>query len=253
MKKYLLALLCLALPVSADVEEFRLQKVSEGVYWIQERLPYRSNLMLLESADSLLLVSTPVSSAATERFFSWVEGRFHKPVRIAINPHFHPDGSAGNQVLRAHGVEVYASAATIRLQGALEGRRIREGADAVEDATLAQEMRSTPVVTANRELKLPQTMTFGRLQIRMEFPGASHSPDHILVEVDHVLFGGCMTFDQDRNQPGFIGDADLQSWIKVMTGLQSRKFTYVIPGHGEMGGHSLLPHTLEVLTKASHA
>lgn len=66
--------------------------------------------------DSVVICSSPYDSDTTRALVRYVRARFAPARIIAINTHFHADGTASNEGYAAEGVETYASVHTVKLQ-----------------------------------------------------------------------------------------------------------------------------------------
>jgi glyoxylase-like metal-dependent hydrolase (beta-lactamase superfamily II) len=205
---------------------------------------------------SIVICSSPYDTETTRAFVRYLRARFAPPRIVAINTHFHADGTAGNEGYAAEGVETYASDHTVALQ-AERGSAGTEGmARYVEDAApaLAARIRATRVVTAEHVFFEAEglTLTFGDEPVRALFVGGGHSPDNIVVHFPDrgVLFGGCMV----RSDPGLgnTADADLAHWASTAEAAARLAPHIVIPGHGAPGGPELLHATAAAVHEHEH-
>lgn len=220
---------------STDARSVSIREIRPGV-WIHTshytypagaRFP--SNGLIVREADELVLIDTAWGELATVEMLRLVEREIGLPVRRALITHAHYDRSAGADVLESNGVEVLAHSMTLRL-AAEAGTPIPDqaltGLDAPGDAINIDSME-------------------------VLYPGPGHAPDNLMVwlPAQRILFGGCAVRADDAASPGNIADADLDSWRTAVRRAQARypEAEVVVPGHGKVGGRSLLSHTLYLL------
>lgn len=207
-----------------------------------------ANILFVRMRDgTVVFCSSPYDTEATRALVRYVRARFGAGRMIAINTHFHADGTGGNEGYAAEGVETYASDHTDRLQvergaAGLEGMARYVDAEA---PALAARIRATHFSRAQQLFPEPSglTLSFGDESLRVVFVGGAHSADNVVVHFPErgVLFGGCMV----RAHPGLgnTADADLEHWSVTAEAALAFEASIVIPGHGEPGGKELLIST----------
>ncbi len=191
-----------------------------------------ANGLVVRDGDGLLLVDSAWGEDATAALLDSIATRIGLPVRRAVATHFHDDRVSGADVLRARGVEVFATPLTRRL-AATEGNTVPSsalgGLDSPGDA-----------------VRLGSVEVF--------YPGPGHAVDNVVVYVPAagVLFGGCAVHEATRQGPGNTADADLDAWPSSLRRVRSRypDATLVVPGHGAVGGPGLLDHSIAVVEAA---
>ena len=209
--------------------------------------PMPANSLLAEMRDgTLVLVDTPFTPEATRDLLDWATARFGRRKMVAINSHFHFDATGGNATLRAAGIPVYGSDATVAL--------LRERTPAMRKAVLDW-LGDRPEAAPFREL-VPDApdhvfplsdgleLKLGDEVVRVIHPGPAHSPDNVVVHIPSlgVLFGGCMLLAGDR--VGNRSDADLARWPDAIRRLEGLPATVVVPGHGDRTDRGVLQWTL---------
>lgn len=216
------------------VGEVRLYKIGDGL-WSHiatqqfDDAMYPSNGLIVRDADELLLIDTAWGAKNTAVLLSEIEKQIGLPVTRAISTHFHDDRVGGVDVLRAAGVETYASPLTRRL-AEMEGNEV-------------------PTHSLEALSSSGDVIRFG--PVELFYPGAAHSSDNLVVYVPsaRVLFGGCAVYEASRESAGNVADADLAEWPASVARIQQRypQAEVVIPGHGLPGGLELLQHTANVV------
>jgi len=213
--------------------EVRFRQIRDGV-WVHvatqefDGVVYPSNGLVVRDGGGLLLVETAWGGDNTAALLAEIEDEIGLPVRRAVSTHFHDDRVEGVDVLRAAGVETFATPLTRRLAEA-EGNEVPD---------LALDGIAEP----------GSAVRFGPVEVF--YPGAGHTPDNLVVYVPQarVLLGGCAVYEGSRTAPGNLSDADLGAWPVSLARVEARypEAEVVIPGHGTPGGLGLLDHTVAV-------
>jgi len=207
-----------------------------------------ANVLIARMRDgSIVICSSPYDTEATRALVRYVRARFQPARIIAINTHFHADGTAGNEGYQAEGVETYASDHTVALQ-AQRGPAGLEGMARYVEASapaLAQRVRATHLVAAQHVFPESQglNLTFAGEEAKVLFVGGAHSLDNVVVFFPEkgVLFGGCMV--RAYAGLGNTADADLEHWATTAEAAARLMPRLVVPGHGAPGGPELLEAT----------
>lgn len=236
--------------------ELVVQRVAKDAFVVTHELAFGpANVLVAHfDDDSILIASSPYHTDATRSLLAWIDEAFDAKRIVAINTHFHADGTGGNEAYAAAGVETYASDHSQRLLRE-RGDELRAGTARAAGGESAERILRTPIVAASHTFpeKDGLQFSFGGEAVHVRFPGASHSPDHVVVHVPSrsLLFGGCMI--KSGSTIGFTGDADLTHWDEAALSLEELGATVVIPGHGPVGGASLLTNTATVVRGAREA
>lgn len=232
-----------------------LRQIQEGVYVITHEFPWAANSMIVEMADStLVLVDTPYTPEATQLVLDWVQGRLGERKIVAINTGFHHDNLGGNSYLLEAGIPVYGSDLTVEL--------LEERGDQMRAQTLSwlekpeyvryrQAHEILPYVPPDHLFPVDEglELRFGAEVVQVYYPGPSHSPDNVVVYFPGrgILFGGCMIIGWD--EVGNTADADMEAWPDSVRKLSQFDFDVLVPGHGERLDPGLLEHTVNLLTQ----
>jgi metallo-beta-lactamase class B len=226
------------------------RQIAPDTFVVTHEPAFDSNILVVRMADgTVILCSSPFDTQATRVMLRWIRDAFAPARMLAINTHFHPDGTAGNEAYAEAGVEAYATDLTQRLL-AERGARIRDGAAAaLENPTLASRVRVTRIVPAARTIKTTDGVVFtiGGEEVHVIYPGPAHSPDNVVVHFParRLLFGGCMIKTGDAI--GNTADADLRHWEAAVRSLERLGSRIIVPGHGRAGGPELLQNTIAVV------
>ncbi len=242
-------------------DELTFQQINENTYMITHYFPWAANsLVVITDQKHAVLIDTPYEREATKVLLDWIRDKFGDLKISAIVTGFHQDNLGGNKVLINRGIPVYGMTLTANLVES-EGPGLME-----EIYKSVKNNENSKYLSRYKNLKLsPPDHTFDlesgqnkKLEIGGEtfdffFPGESHTVDNTIVYLPNqdILFGGCMIRALSDQSPGFIKYANMQAWpISVQKVIDKYPdVQIVIPGHGSVGDHSLLDHTVQVLEK----
>lgn len=230
------------------------RELAPGAYLVTHVPFHGSNVLVVRMPDaSLVVCSSPFESEGTAALIDWLERTFHPPRIVAINTHFHLDGTGGNAAYAAAGVETIASTLTAALL-AERGPALRDGAaESFADPALRARIERVELVAPHRTFDPAAglTLTIGGEEVRVLHPGPAHSPDNVVVHFPAraILFGGCMIKAAGASI-GYTGDADLERWADAVRALEPLAARIVVPGHGAAGGRELLAGTIEIVRAA---
>ena len=126
------AALCAAIAVPAGAQPlFDLQKVADGVYaaLATPRSPINCNAAVVVLDDAVLVVDTHSRPSSAKALIAQIRTITDKPVRFAVNTHFHWDHAQGNHaypVAFPKQVAIVASEATRENLRTLGGARLKD-------------------------------------------------------------------------------------------------------------------------------
>ena len=223
--------------VPASVPPVSLAEVRPGV-WVHtswQRLApdvvFPANGLVLADGDGLLLVDSAWGEDNTVALLDSIDAQIGRPVRRAVVTHFHDDRVSGADVLRARGVDVYATPLTRRLARA-EGNAVPEHAlDGLAEPGAVVRFGSADVL----------------------YPGAGHTADNLVVHARGVVFGGCSIHEASRTTAGNTADADLAEWPASLRRVRAAfpDADLVVPGHGSVGRAALIEHSIRLVEIAA--
>jgi glyoxylase-like metal-dependent hydrolase (beta-lactamase superfamily II) len=213
-----------------------------------------ANVLVVRMPDgTLVLCSSPYDTAATRSMVRQLRRRFRPARMVAINVHFHPDGTAGNEGYALEGVETYGSDLTREALGR-RGRETRALTAQAASPRARARLASTPIVFAAKTFRATEglRLEFGGASVQLIYTGPAHSPDNIVVHFPShgLLFGGDLIRAANAGV-GYRGDADLARWPAALDVVAALAFEVVVPGHGAPGGRELLHHTRQAVSAAA--
>lgn len=189
---------------------------------------FPKNGLLVRRDEELWLVDTAWGNELTERLLEWIDRELGMPVTGAIITHFHDDSMGGTPALDARGIPSWAHPLTLEL-GVDEG---------------------VPLPGPLERLESGSSLRLGGMDVF--YPGPAHTRDNVVVWIPdlRILFGTCAVRPATSSSLGNTADADLAEWPRSVGRMRDRfvQAEIVVPSHGEVGGHALLEHTIDLLS-----
>ena len=248
---------------AAAQDLFDLQKVADGVYAAiaKPRTPINCNAAVVVYDEGVLVVDTHSRPSSARALIQQVRSVTDKPVRYAVNSHFHWDHAQGNHaypVAFPKQVAIVASEATrenLRLLGMqrvkdqidsgprqiadLE-RRLAAEQDASVQARLRDELQQQKDYLAeirSLELTLPD-LTFDKSlilhrpdrDIVLLFLGRGHTSGDVVAYLPKQRV--VATGDLLHGWMPFMGDSYPPEWVATLDALDKLDFDHIIGGHG---------------------
>lgn len=232
--------------------ELSMREVARGAYLVTHRPFFSANVLAVLMPDGTLVIcSSPLETEATRHMLAWLDATLHPKAWVAINTHFHFDGTGGNEAYASWGVRTYASDQTQALLRE-RGEHMRNiTARSFRDENLRARIARMKIALAENvfDARTGLALDFGGERVNVSYPGPAHAPDNVVVffPARGVLFGGCMVKVDD--EIGYTGDADLAHWETALRHVESFRPTVVVPGHGDPGGADLLRHTAALVAR----
>lgn len=244
---------------------FDLKPVADGVYAAiaRARTPINCNAAVVVYDDGVLVVDTHSRPSSARALIRQIKDVTDKPVRYAVNSHFHWDHAQGNHaypVAFPKQVAVVSSEATrenLRVLGiqrvkeqiaaapkAIEDvkRRLAAAKDPAEQATLRDELQQQEENLAeiqNLELTLPD-LTFDKSLILhrtdrdvvLLFLGRGHTDGDVVAYLPKQRV--VATGDLLHGWMPFMGDSYPPEWVATLDALDALDFDHIIGGHGDV-------------------
>ncbi len=204
-----------------------LERVTDRVYIFRNIV----NSAVVIGDDAIAVVDTQVNEALAERLIRAIASVSDKPIRYAINTHYHWDHTGGNYVFKRVGAEVLSSAQTKtfiqertpRQKAFLQSRGfVLEGEPYQADRTFAE----------------PADLDLGNQRLHLQQLGSAETDDALTVHVpqegcvlagDTVMTGSFPIFGQPVMNEGLMGTS---SWLETLERLEALEPDHVLPGHG---------------------
>jgi glyoxylase-like metal-dependent hydrolase (beta-lactamase superfamily II) len=252
-------------------ELFDLQKLADGVYAAiaRPRTPINCNAAVIVYDEGVLVVDTHSRPSSALALIQQIKGITDKPVRYAVNTHFHWDHAQGNQaypVAFPQQVSIVASEATRenliqmgmqRVRDQIDAgpgqvaeleRKIAAEKDAASKARLQDELKQQQDYLAeirSLELKLPD-VTFDKSlilhrpdrDIALLFLGRGHTSGDVVAYLPKQRV--VATGDLLHGWMPFMGDSYPPEWVATLDALDKLDFDTIVGGHGSVKPRSHL-------------
>lgn len=204
-----------------------LERVTERVYLFRNIV----NSVIVLGDDAVAVIDTQVNAPMAERLVQQVRTLSDKPLRYAINTHYHWDHTAGNHVCKRAGATVVSSALTRTFMAT---RSVRQQAFL---ASRGFELGSAPYL-ADETVTEPHTLDLGNQRLCLMHLGKAETDDALGVHLpqegcvvagDTVMTGSFPMFGQPVMNEGLMGTSD---WLETLQAIECLQPVHVLPGHG---------------------
>jgi glyoxylase-like metal-dependent hydrolase (beta-lactamase superfamily II) len=250
---------------AADGPLFDLRQVADGVYAAvaRPRTPINCNAAVVVYDEGVLIVDTHSRPSSARALIEQVKAVTTKPVRYAVNSHFHWDHAQGNQaypVAYPRQVAIVSSEATrdslkteglARVKQQLEDapgqvgerrKRLATEKDPAERGRLEDEVRQYESYMAELkglDLVLPD-LTFDKSlilhrkdrDIVLLFMGRGHTSGDVVAYLPQQKV--VATGDLLHGWMPYMGDSYPTEWVATLDQLGKLDFDWIIGGHGDV-------------------
>lgn len=206
-----------------------LERVTERVYLFRNVV----NSVIVLGDDAVAVIDTQVNEPMAARLVQQARTLSDKPLRYAINTHYHWDHTAGNHVCKRAGATVVSSALT---------RTFLQTRGARQQAFLASrgfELGPLPCL-ADEVITEPRELDLGNQRLCLLHLGAAETDDALAIHLpqegcvvagDTVMTGSFPMFGQPVMNEGLMGTT---TWLETLARLEQLQPLHVLPGHGPL-------------------
>jgi glyoxylase-like metal-dependent hydrolase (beta-lactamase superfamily II) len=226
----------------APIPHGKLVRVSEHCFIFRNTV----NSGVVVGDDGVAVIDTQISEPMARRLVAAIRRVSDRPIRFAINTHYHWDHWAGNDVVAAAGAVLVGSSLTREF---MQRRHRRQRAFLTgRGFSMPPHDPAHPVLTFDGELDLD----LGGVSLELRHLGRAETDDAtaVLVPADAVVVSGdtLMTgsfpiLGQPVMAEGMSAD---RAWIRTLRALDALGAKAVIPGHGDVGGHAEIELFIEL-------
>src|SRR5437764_1550867 len=242
--RMLAVLLFAATSAFAQNSDFDLIKVADGVYAAVAKPGgiASGNAGFVIGDDGVVVVDTFFTPAAAEELVAEIAKLTPKPIKFAVNTHYHLDHTGGNQLFAARGVPIVAHDNVMSWQTTKNRRFLlspeelkkrRDDAVAQKNDRLVRRLDAMQgIVLTNPTLTLGSGVMHLWREVQL-FTLSGHTGGDVLAFVPdaNVLFTGDMGWT--KTLPNLV-DATVNDWIpsldKILAQYPNAKF---VTGHGQ--------------------
>jgi glyoxylase-like metal-dependent hydrolase (beta-lactamase superfamily II) len=242
-------------------DDFQLVQVADGVYAAIAKSGglASGNAGFVIGDDGVVIFDTFFTPAAIEELIGEIQKLTNKPIKYAVNSHYHLDHTGGNQVLAARGIPIIAHDNVMQWQ-TTKNKRFLPAPEELQKrkADAEKQLSDTPAEQADRRAQLERqirrldammaikltnpTKTFssGTMELKLgkrkvilaTLPGHTGGDVFAFVPDANVLFMGDLGWS--RTLPNLV-DATVNDWIPTLDKiLKDHPAAKYIPGHGNV-------------------
>jgi glyoxylase-like metal-dependent hydrolase (beta-lactamase superfamily II) len=242
-------------------DNFTLVKVADGVYAAIAKPGglASGNAGFVVGDDRVLLFDTVFTPGALQDLLMVIDAEAKKPVKYAVNSHYHLDHTGGNQLLAQLGIPIIAHDRVMEWQTTKNRRFLPAPEELLKRiADVKKQLNETPADQADRRAQLERqfrrldamtmikltnpTITFStgsahlyvgqREVVLFTLPGHTGGDVLAFVPDANVVFAGDMAWR--KTLPNLV-DATVNDWIpsldKLLVTYPTARF---VPGHGDV-------------------
>jgi glyoxylase-like metal-dependent hydrolase (beta-lactamase superfamily II) len=211
-----------------------LKKIADGVYAYADvkngspKNSFGANAGIIIDKDGIVVVDTLISAKEAKRFIRNIRAVSMKLIKLVVNTHYHLDHAFGNSEFTRLGAMIIAqSADNANMRNKGEYVLKNAGNFGLTKEDLKGTELAYPALAFNDKMEI----NLGSKKIHLIFTGPSHTEGSILVYLpdSKVLFTGDVLFT-DRHP--YMGEADVDGWIKALDFILGMDVVTIIPGHG---------------------
>jgi len=242
-------------------DDFQLVQVADGVYAAIAKSGgvASGNAGFVIGDDGVVIFDTFFTPAAIEELIGEIQKLTNKPIKYAVNSHYHLDHTGGNQVLAARGVPIIAHDNVMQWQ-TVKNKRFLPAPEELQKrrADAEKQLGETPAEQADRRAQLERqirrldammaikltnpTKTFrsGTMELKLgkrkvilaTLPGHTGGDVFAFVPDANVVFMGDLGWS--KTLPNLV-DATVTDWIPTLDKiLKDHPNAKYIPGHGSV-------------------
>ncbi len=227
--------------ITGSAEVNKAEKIADVVYFHEGDIGRKGhcNNGWIVFEDYVLVVDANFPSGAQE-IMPKIKAITDKPIRFAFDTHHHGDHAYGNQLWVENGAVPVAHTGVIE-----EMKRYETGYFGGKPGRWEDAAKNRPDVAASK-LK-PPTLLYthdlifddGKHRVELHHFGVAHThgDGFAWLPAEKILFTGDAAVNGAYN---FVGDGNIEQWIRTLEEARKLKPKIVCPGHGPMGGPEIL-------------
>ncbi len=221
--------LCIALSMNAQLD---IQQVNDSayVYTTYQNFggsPFPSNSMYVLTSEGILMIDTPWDTTQLTPLLEHMQETHGILPVMSISTHFHNDRTGCVNRMGKLGIKTFASVQTQELC-------VKYGEQCPE-----------------YPMEVNQQHQIGDVGFEVIYLGGGHAPDNLLIWFPrwNLLYGGCFVKSFEAQSLGYIGDADINNWLKAAKKIRRKykKAKTVITGHEAWNDLDSVDRTIELL------
>ncbi len=189
---------------------------------------FAANAGIVIGRDGILVIDTLISAKEAKRFIADIRKVSDKPIKYVVDTHYHLDHSFGNSEFAGLGATIISQANdhdNLEKKGDASLKHARDYG--LTEADLAGTVITLPTLTFTDRM----TIDLGGETVELIYVAPSHTEGSLLVYLPKhkTLFTGDILFTDFHP---YMGDGDIDGWVKNLDFILGLDVTTIIPGHG---------------------
>ncbi|MEH6650802.1 MAG: MBL fold metallo-hydrolase [Motiliproteus sp.] len=192
---------------------------------------YGANAGIVIGEDAVLVIDTQISSQRAQQFIAAIRTVTDKPIRYALNTHFHSDHSFGNADFAALGATVISHTMADSYMKKWSQKILDKGWSGLTQEQSAGTRIVYPDVTFSESLSID----LGGIRPQLVFNTHSHTKGSVFFHLPEqkILFAGDLLFNDYHPN---MGASDVDGWVETLDRVSALDIETIVPGHGPLSG-----------------
>ncbi|MBI4383013.1 MAG: MBL fold metallo-hydrolase [Nitrospinae bacterium] len=214
--------------------EPRTVRVLDNIYTIVHGNGIDSNTTFLVTDEGAIVIDTRVTPGEARKVLDEIRKHTDKPVKYAINTHFHGDHTFGNQVFR----ESAAIIAHKNARSALSGSNGLDHLNFFKTFNIPglDEVKVTP---PNLVYEDRMELYLGPFHLQLIHLGRGHTDGDTAIYIKELrtIIAGDLVFNK---KIPYVSSGYIDEWIDSLSKLEDLDAEIIVPGHGDVGDKPIL-------------
>ncbi len=191
---------------------------------------FGANAGIIIGDKGILVIDALASAQEARRFLDDIRKVSDKPIRYVVDTHSHFDHTFGNAEFAAMGAVIVAQ------DNCAENMQIssRQVIENPESYGMTKEEAGVVKIACPNVMFAEKTrLGLGGVNVDLLFIAPSHTRDSLIVYVpeEKTVFAGDILF---TDYYPYMGDGDIQGWVKTLDHLMTMDADTIVPGHGPL-------------------
>lgn len=192
---------------------------------------YGANAGIVIGQDAVLVIDTQISSQRAQQFIAEIRKVTDKPIRYALNTHFHSDHSFGNADFAALGATVISHSQADSYMKKWSQKILDKGWSGLTP----EQSAGTTIVYPDMTFSDTLSIDLGGITPQLVFHTHSHTKGSVFVHLpeQRILFAGDLLFNDYHPN---MGASDVDGWVETLDRVSALDVDTIVPGHGPLSG-----------------
>ena len=214
--------------------EVVLKQVAPDLYFLFDYAS--SNASFLVTDEGVLVVDTRQHVRDGEDLLVRIRKITDKPVKWAVNTHFHADHYLGNAAFKAAGATIVAHRDTAELMQRMHKKELSRRGKFF--ASRGYDPKDTALVMPDKTFDKEMTIRLGGREIRLVYLGAGQNPGDAFVLFPHARTVHTPGAFARRSWANTVFTPSVDEWLGVLREVAAMDVDVVLPGHGDVANRA---------------